>query len=298
MLAALGPRLAQEAAVPAVLAMQGKVAMATVAAFMPEFFSQLAVNGQIDRALIAARTAVSNRADWWMPTLFMRLRSGCLWYTPRLAGGGKGENVAWNDLKLAIESGKCTPILGPGLIDFLLGTPQEIAARWANSEGFPLAPHQARNLPQVARYLATMQSPLYPSMQFAKHLRTELWRRHPETLAGKSKTADLKQLIQVVGQNRRQLNSEDPYGILAQLPIPIFVTVNPDGLLADALREVGKTPRRPFAPGLKASRSPKPHAWRTRNTSHPPKRRSSTTCLARLASPTPSSLPRTITSIF
>ena len=59
-LAAIGPLLA-EAGVPAVIAMQGRVSMDTVAAFMPVFFRELAMDGQIDRAVTLARQAVSDR---------------------------------------------------------------------------------------------------------------------------------------------------------------------------------------------------------------------------------------------
>ena len=77
-LAALGPRLA-ELGVPAVVAMQGNVSMETVAAFMPTFFAELDRHGQIDRAAAVARGRVRDRPDWWMPVLFMRLKSGRLW---------------------------------------------------------------------------------------------------------------------------------------------------------------------------------------------------------------------------
>jgi tetratricopeptide (TPR) repeat protein len=72
-LASLGPRLA-EAGIPAVLAMQGKISMQTMAKFMPVFFRELRRDGQIDRALAVARGAVRQRSDWWMPVLFSRLR--------------------------------------------------------------------------------------------------------------------------------------------------------------------------------------------------------------------------------
>lgn len=65
-LAALGPRLA-EAGVAAVLAMQGNVSMTTVARFMPVFFRELDRNGQIDRAMSVARSAVKDRPDRWAP---------------------------------------------------------------------------------------------------------------------------------------------------------------------------------------------------------------------------------------
>ena len=73
-LAALGPRLAEEAGIPAVVAMQGNVFMTTVARFMPTFFAELQRDGQIDRAMAVARGAVRDAPDWWAPTLFMRLR--------------------------------------------------------------------------------------------------------------------------------------------------------------------------------------------------------------------------------
>ena len=76
-LAALGPRLA-EIGVPAVVAMQGSVTMKTVEQFMPILFTELLRDGQIDRAVAAARRAVHERWDWWMPVLYSRLESGRL----------------------------------------------------------------------------------------------------------------------------------------------------------------------------------------------------------------------------
>jgi CHAT domain len=77
-LVALGPRLAG-AGIPAVLAMQGSVSMETVADFMPVFFRELLRDGQIDRAVAVARGEVGDRPDFWMPVLFMRLKSGRIW---------------------------------------------------------------------------------------------------------------------------------------------------------------------------------------------------------------------------
>ena len=71
-LTALGPRLA-EAGLPAVLAMHGRVTVETVARFMPVLFTELLRDGQIDRAVAAARGAVRERPDCWMPVLFLRL---------------------------------------------------------------------------------------------------------------------------------------------------------------------------------------------------------------------------------
>jgi CHAT domain/PAN domain len=80
-LVSLGPRLVG-AGIPAVLAMQGSVSMETVARFMPVFFHELLRDGQIDRAMAVARGAISDRPDFWMPVLFMRLKSGRIWDRP------------------------------------------------------------------------------------------------------------------------------------------------------------------------------------------------------------------------
>jgi hypothetical protein len=88
-LSALGPALVK-AGVPAVLGMQGNVTMKSVARFLPTFFHELHRDGQIDRALAAARTELDlhQRHDWWMPVLFMRLESGQLGIGAEAAAAG------------------------------------------------------------------------------------------------------------------------------------------------------------------------------------------------------------------
>ena len=50
--------------------MQGSISMPTVAGFMPVFFQELRKDGQIDRAMAVARSAVAQRPDSWsMPVL-------------------------------------------------------------------------------------------------------------------------------------------------------------------------------------------------------------------------------------
>ena len=136
-LQALGPRLA-EAGVPAIIAMQGKVSMDTMTEFMPVFFSELQKDGQIDRAISVARGAVRGQNDFWMPVLFMRLKSGRIWYVP---GFGEGYTFRkWKALIAYIKDKSCTPILGPGLYEPLLGTLGDIAQRWAKEFQYPLSP--------------------------------------------------------------------------------------------------------------------------------------------------------------
>lgn len=77
-LAGVGPQLAA-AGVAAVVAMQGNVAIASAARLLPAFFGELWRDGQVDRALAAARLALRGSGDWWQPALFLRVPDGRLW---------------------------------------------------------------------------------------------------------------------------------------------------------------------------------------------------------------------------
>src|SRR5262249_17008571 len=121
-LAALGPRLA-EAGGAAVVASQGNLTYPAQGMLVATFFRELLRDGQIDRALAAARGTVRERPDAWMPVLFMRLNSGRLWLDNDLVAVGDRpeEFSAWDGLLGYLENGLCTPILGPGLNDSLFG---------------------------------------------------------------------------------------------------------------------------------------------------------------------------------
>lgn len=133
-LAALGPQMAA-AGTPAVVAMQGNITAATLSEYMPALFKELQADGQIDRAMAIARRAVADRPDWWVPSLFMRLKSGRLWYTTGFSGP---QLKKWPALLANIRDGKCTPILGPGLMESFLGSLRDIAQSWARTYNFPI----------------------------------------------------------------------------------------------------------------------------------------------------------------
>jgi hypothetical protein len=233
-LAALGPRLA-DAGVPAVLAMQGNITMRTVAEFMPVFFKELQRDGQIDRAVAVARGAIRERPDNWTPVLFMRLRSGRIWGEP--GPGDRPVFEKWDALLMHIHRQRCTPILGSGLVESLLGSSREIARRWADTYRFPMSPHDREDLPQVAQYLTINQDQSYPREELPEYLRRELLRRYQERLPQGIESVPLDELIAAVGKLRREEEALEPHQILARLPFPIYITTNPDPLLEDALAD-------------------------------------------------------------
>lgn len=239
-LAGLGPRLA-EVGVPAVLAMQGKISMETVRQFMPLFFEELRSDGQIDRAMAAARGRVRARYDWWMPVLFMRLKSGRIWYVPGFGDDRQGLKQ-WPALLNAIKRRKCTPILGPGIGDNLLGSRQEIAQRWAETYGFPLEPHQKEDLPQVAQFVNVIQQRYLLESELENHLRREIWQKFSEVLDAALEDAPLEELLSAAGTLYRAENEQTIYQLLAQLDLPVYITTSADNLLFDALVAQGKDP--------------------------------------------------------
>lgn len=250
-LAALGPRLA-EIGVPAVLAMQGNVSMATVSKFMPTFFRELEKFGRIDRAVAVARGEVRDRPDAWVPVLFMRLTSGRLWYASGFSGDKPVDKV-WSDLLDNLRSEQCTPIIGPGLTESLLGSRREIARRWAETYSFPMADYHREDLPQVAQYVATAYQPIKPINDFLAYLWHAVIERYgmelgdsvdkkPPRNAGQLGPA-LSELISAVGKLQREKDPAEPHRVLAELKLPIYITTNPSNLLSDALTAAGREPR-------------------------------------------------------
>lgn len=255
-LRALGPRLA-EIGIPAVLAMQGNFSMESARTFMEAFYRELRKYGQIDHAVTVARGAIRDRHDYWMPVLFMRLRSGGLWYQPRFERLN-GNATGLPGLMSLIEEGTATPILGPGMTDALLGTWRDVAKGLSAKWGFPLAPHDQSDLPQVAQFLSTSQNRTFLRRQIREHLQEAIIAQHgdvldpegarPDLESGKThpnlRAMTLSELASAVFKREREHHEAEPHKVLASLPFKLYVTTNIDNALLDALRAAGKNPQR------------------------------------------------------
>lgn len=239
-LAALGPQLAR-IGIPAVVAMQGDISMQSIAEFMPVFFKELERDGQVDRAMAVARGAVRDRADSWLPVLYLRLRGGRIWYTPGF-GDGRGDFEKWPAVLRVIKHSQCTPILGPGLFESLVGSQREIALRWAERYRYPMEPHERESLPQVAQFLTINQYEKAPFDELEDYLKQEI----RQQLSGEAQikgTEDLDELMEIAGTMRRHSDPLDPYKVLAELPLPVYITTNLNNLLALALEEANRDPQ-------------------------------------------------------
>ncbi|PDW01953.1 CHAT domain-containing protein [Candidatus Viridilinea mediisalina] len=77
-LRALAPELARRAGIPAVLGFQGGLAMGTMKRFFPPLVREIMRDGQIDRAVAAARASLGEAEPWWQAVLWLR-GDGRLW---------------------------------------------------------------------------------------------------------------------------------------------------------------------------------------------------------------------------
>jgi hypothetical protein len=252
---ALGPRLA-ESGIPAVVAMQGAVSITTATAFMATFFKKLQQDGAVDTAMSVARTEAltTKRPDWWIPILFMRLKSGRVWYVP---GFGDDANAfeKWPRLLSSIRDGRATPILGSGVNDALTGTTRDLARALADTSHFALASGDREQLPRVAQYLAvtqdvpTLRRSLLHAMwdQVIKNTGSSLAEAFPAQDPSKLDRETLGraygELLEAARQARLLEDPEEPYSQLASMPFRIYLNTNSDNLLRQALKATGRHPR-------------------------------------------------------
>jgi len=128
----------------------------------------------------------------------------------------KLEDGDWDILLRRIKDGKCTPFLGAGVNAGLLPLGADIAKKWAAHYHYPL--EDSWDLARVAQFLAVRRrDSMFPKEEAIK----ELSNVGPPDFT--------KQAL--------------PHGILADLPLPVYLTTNYDDFMAMALRSRNKSPQ-------------------------------------------------------
>ncbi|SRR6266545_3114120 len=130
-------------------------------------------------------------------------------------------NKKWRTLVTRIGRGQCTPFLGAGVNDqTILPLGGTIAETWADENQYPL--EDRYDLARVAQYLAiTGLDPMD-----CKDDLCERWFTN----------------VPLPDFN----DAKNPLGLLADLPLPLYITTNYDSLLYKALRLKGRDPIREF----------------------------------------------------
>lgn len=125
------------------------------------------------------------------------------------------EERDWELLLRRIKAGKCTPFLGAGACFGVLPLGCDIAQKWAQEHDYPL--EDCHDLARVAQYLAVTEDPMTPK----------------EIITGWIKN--------VPPPNFTEL--DEPHGILADLPLPVYITTNYDDFMVQALKSRNKDPK-------------------------------------------------------
>jgi hypothetical protein len=140
-----------------------------------------------------------------------------------------------------IRNGHCTPIVGSGLTDSLIGPRHLLARQWAETFEFPMAAHQQEDLPQVAEFVAVMTDVGTLRESLREFYRAQLVERYPELLSSDRSTS-LRELVRQAWSLHCSKVELDAHLVLADLPCSIYVTTHPSNLLSEALEMRGKDP--------------------------------------------------------
>jgi hypothetical protein len=121
----LGAHLVEQG-VPAVVAMQEEVSISTARTFLRELFEELKETCVVDRSVATARRAIFERHDWWMPVLFMNMRSGRLCQPPKPPLVDQFKQLPrLQQVALSVVSLMLVAILGLGVAALLGGRSQQ-----------------------------------------------------------------------------------------------------------------------------------------------------------------------------
>jgi hypothetical protein len=127
------------------------------------------------------------------------------------------EERDWKLLLRRIKVGKCTPFLGAGACFGALPLGGKIAREWAQEHHYPL--EDSSNLIRVAQFLAVQYDSMFPKEEI------------------------LNQFFQNVTPPDFT-EPDEPHGILADLPLPMYMTTNYDDFMVQALKSRNKDPKR------------------------------------------------------
>ena len=127
------------------------------------------------------------------------------------------EATDWDLLLRRIQGGKCTPFLGAGACFGTLPLGADIAQEWATEWAYPL--QDSNNLARVAQFLAV---------------------KFQDAVEPKERIRDRLQGIAPPDFSQ----PDEPHGVMAHLPLPVYMTTNYDSFMVQALENENKKPQR------------------------------------------------------
>jgi len=126
------------------------------------------------------------------------------------------DEKVWTTLIQNIKAGRCTPFLGAGASYPALPLGSQIAEEWAKEYGYNFG--NTSNLVEVAQFLAVEYDPLFPK----------------DLILGRIAAAKPPDFTA----------PDEAHGLLAELPLPVYLTTNYDNFMAQALKRRYRDVRR------------------------------------------------------
>lgn len=236
----VAPRLVA-AGVPAVLAMQDLVGMEAARAFAASFYARLLEHGRVDLAANQAREALLAATDeatqqqLAVPALFLRLKDGQLLGVPGTVSG-QPANLFWPFLLRRIERGECTVFLGPRINTGGIADSADIARKLAKQYAYPL--RDTENRLRIAQFIALQGQDILRD-DYLLLAKESVLRSLGEAAVGarQLKKRSLAELLEAYRWSERatSIQEDEPHLLLADLPIGLYMTTNPDCLMYAAL---------------------------------------------------------------
>jgi hypothetical protein len=124
----------------------------------------------------------------------------------------------WDLLLSRIQAQKCTPFLGSDMCAGVLPSSSELALEWCKKYDYWL--EDCSDLPHVAQFLAVDRDAVFPKERMAEHI-----------VAARPPNFD---------------DPAEPHRVMAELPLPVYITTNYDDFMVQALSYRHRDPKVDF----------------------------------------------------
>ena len=151
----------------------------------------------------------------------------------------------WRAIVRRIAEGKVTPFLSDRLNRAFLPGQRGLIQAWADDIGYPMI--SSFHITRLAQYLSTISDDLAAKEEFLSFSKRLLVNAIPEKANGIGRSELMRTTFTQLAVDLDQLPLDDPpshpFSILANLPLPVYITTSYYTFLEEALRAAGKAPR-------------------------------------------------------
>jgi hypothetical protein len=151
----------------------------------------------------------------------------------------------WRAIVRRIADGKVTPFLSDRVSSERLPGHDHLIPAWAEDIGYPLS--SSFSITRLAQYLSTVSDELAAKEEFLSFSKRLLVKALPEKANGYGRGELLRTSFAELARGLEQLAFDDPATqplyVLANLPLPVYITTSYYTFLEEALLAAGKAPR-------------------------------------------------------